>query len=119
MPRNPNFQTLAADRNSLLEFTMYFDYESAHRHTKFEARIRMTIGQLAEFGGMYKLQRVTDDILYDVCGIQSEAFDKSTLGFRFVEGQRSQFGTYKIHDVYGGHVYLKGDKWGSMEYVWR
>lgn len=119
MPRNPNFLNVGLDRDTLLEFTQYFDYEKANKHTKFEVRTRMTVGQLVSFGGMQKLQRVMDDFLIDFLGIQSDEFDKTTVGFRSVEGQPSQYGTYKIHDVYGGHVYPKGDKWGSMKYVWR
>jgi hypothetical protein len=119
MPRNPNFLNVAMDRDTLLEFTMYFMYEKDYKHTKFEARTRMTVGQLVKLGGMNRLQLMMDDILYDVCGIQTDEFDKTTMGFRSVEGQPSQYGTYKINDVFGGYVYPKGDKWGSMEYVWR
>lgn len=112
-------QDITWDRNTLLEFTLYFDYEKEGKHSKFEARARMTIGQLFKFGGVHKLQRVMDDILIDVLGIQSEEFTKTTIGFRSVEGEPSKYGTWQIHDVYGGHVYPKGDKWGSLSYVWR
>jgi hypothetical protein len=119
MPRNPSFQNLGVNNDSLLECTMYFDYSSDRKQTKFEARVRMTIGQLVRFGGMNKLQRRMDDMLYDLLGIQSEDFDKTTIGFCVVEEQPTRYGSWKLHDVHTGRVYPKGDPWGSMEYVWR
>jgi hypothetical protein len=120
MPRisNPNFVRVGMNRDTLLEFTLYYDYEKNDKHTKFEVRVKMTVGQLAKFGGMYKLERRMDDIL-DAYGIQIDEFDKTTIGFRTVEGQKSEFGTYKIHDVYGGYVYPKDKSWGSLKNVWR
>lgn len=116
---NPNPQEENRwNRNTLLEFTLYFNYEKNGKSTRFEGKARLTIGQLYKFGGQRKLERFMDDILYDTLGISSEEFNKTPIGFDAVKGEPSRFGTWKIWNVNTGVSYPK-DKWGSLSYVWR
>ncbi len=119
MPRTPLFTRVGWENDDmLLEFTMYFDYSKQGRDRKFEVRARMTIRQVKALGGMDVLHLRMDDMLQDIMGIQTDEFDKTTIGIRNVEGQPTKYGEYKIHDVYGAHVYPEGDKWGSLKYLW-
>ena len=99
----------------VIEFTTYFEYETEHRQVKFEGRMYFTIAQINRLGGLQRVQKIGEYLLYDTQNIYTFEWGRSISGFRHVPDQPpSQYGTYMIHDVYHDHVYK-----GSMKYVWK
>ena len=100
-------------RESVVEFTSYFDYEKAHRHVKFEARVYLTLPQVKALGGLQTLYWVLEDLLYDALNIYSFEWDRGVIGYRHVDRKPTKYGSWVVHDVYGGGVWQ-----GSMKFAY-
>jgi len=100
-------------QDSVVEFTFYFDYEKAHRHVKFEARVYLTMWQIQALGGLENIYRHLEYLLYDTLDIYTFEWDSGVIGYRQVDKEPSRYGTWVVHDVYGGGVYQ-----GSMKYAY-
>jgi hypothetical protein len=99
----------------VIEFTTYFEYEQEHRQVKFEGRMYFTIAQINRLGGLQRVQKIGEYLLYDTKHIYSFQWQRSISGFRRVPDHApTKYGDYLIHDVYGNHIYR-----GSMKYVWK
>ena len=101
--------------DEVIETTTYFEYETEQRHAKFEGRMYFTIAQINRLGGLKRVEKIGEYLLYDALNIYTFEWGASISGFRRVpDHSPSKYGDYLIHDVYGGHVYQ-----GSMKYVWK
>jgi hypothetical protein len=100
-------------RESVVEFTFYFDYEKQNRRVKFEARVYLTLVQIQALGGSESIFRLWEDLLYDTLGIYAYEWDKGVLGYRHVDKEPTKYGTWVIHDVYSRKVWR-----GSMKYAY-
>jgi hypothetical protein len=101
-------------RQSVVEFTFYFDYEKAHRHVKFEARVYLTMRQIHVLGGLENIYRHLEYLLYDTLDIYTFEWDSGVIGYRHVDKKPTRYGSWIVHQVYGG-----SGKWeGSMKYAY-
>jgi hypothetical protein len=100
-------------QQSVIEFTFYFDYEKENRRAKFEARVYLTLQQINTLGGLEKISRHLEYLLYDALNIYTFEWDSGVMGYQHVDRKPTKFGTWVVHDVYGGGVYQ-----GSMKYAY-
>ena len=116
MPRAPFYLSYWSE-DQLVEITINYRYESRHRSSQFQGRVRMTRRQI-EIVGLQRIRMALDDILYDNV-IPTEEFDKVVVGMQAVSGQPTRYGTFKIYDMKSRFKVPKSDEWGSLKYAWR
>jgi hypothetical protein len=74
-----------------------------------------TIAQINRLGGLQKIQKIGEYLLYDTQNIYTFEWGRSIAGFRRVPDHApTRYGDYMLHDVYRDKVYR-----GSMKYVWK